>query len=59
MNKNFLNLEDLQKKDLENIIESAISLKESSANKKLLAGKYIALIFEKSSTRTRVSFEVL
>ena len=58
MNKNFLNLEDLQKKDLENIIESAISLKESSANKKLLAGKYIALIFEKSSTRTRVSFEV-
>ena len=58
MNKNFLNLRDLPKKDLENIIESSLSLKESSANTELLAGKYIALIFEKSSTRTRVSFEV-
>ena len=58
MNKNFLNLRDLPKKDLENIIESSISLKEFSANTELLAGKYIALIFEKSSTRTRVSFEV-
>ena len=58
MNKNFLNLRDLSKKDLENIIESSLSLKESSANTELLAGKYIALIFEKSSTRTRVSFEV-
>ena len=58
MNKNFLNLRDLPKKDLENIIESSLSLKESSANTELLVGKYIALIFEKSSTRTRVSFEV-
>ena len=58
MNKNFLNLRDLPKKDLENIIESSISLKESLVNTELLAGKYIALIFEKSSTRTRVSFEV-
>ena len=58
MNKNFLNLRDLPKKDLENIIESSISLKDSSVNTEILAGKYIALIFEKSSTRTRVSFEV-
>ena len=58
MNKNFLNLRDLPKKDIENIIESSISLKASSSNTKLLEGKYIALIFEKSSTRTRVSFEV-
>ena len=58
MNKNFLNLKDLSKKDLENIIERSISLKESSAKTDLLKGKYIALIFEKSSTRTRVSFEV-
>jgi len=58
MNKNFLNLRDLPKKDLENIIESSISLKESLVNTQLLSGKYIALIFEKSSTRTRVSFEV-
>ena len=58
MNKNFLNLKDLSKKDLENIIENSISLKKSTTNVNLLAGKYVALIFEKPSTRTRVSFEV-
>ena len=58
MNKNFLNLKDLSKNDLEKIIENSISLKGSSVNTELLNGKYISLIFEKSSTRTRVSFEV-
>ena len=58
MNRNFLNLEDLSKDDLEKIIENAITLKSSPKSNDLLVGKYIALIFEKSSTRTRVSFEV-
>ena len=58
MNRNFLNLEDLSKEELEKIIENAISLKSSPKSNDLLAGKYIALIFEKSSSRTRVSFEV-
>ena len=58
MNKNFLNLKDLSKNDLEKIIENSMSLKGSSVNTELLNGKYISLIFEKSSTRTRVSFEV-
>jgi len=58
MNRNFLNLEDLSKEELEKIIENAISLKSSRKSNDLLLGKYIALIFEKSSTRTRVSFEV-
>lgn len=58
MNRNFLNLEDLSKEELEKIIENAISLKSSPKSNDLLVGKYIALIFEKSSTRTRVSFEV-
>jgi ornithine carbamoyltransferase len=58
MNRNFLNLEDLSKEELEKIIENAISLKSSRKSNDLLVGKYIALIFEKSSTRTRVSFEV-
>ena len=58
MNKNFLNLRDLSKNNLEKIIENSISLKGSSVNTELLNGKYISLIFEKSSTRTRVSFEV-
>ena len=58
MNKNFLNLRDLSKEDLEKIIENSMSLKGSALNTELLNGKYISLIFEKSSTRTRVSFEV-
>ena len=58
MNRNFLNLEDLSKEELEKIIENAISLKSSRKSNDLLVGKYIALIFEKSSTRSRVSFEV-
>ena len=58
MKKNFLNLIDFSKNDIERIIEKSISLKRSSVNINLLKGKYIALIFEKSSTRTRVSFEV-
>ena len=58
MNRNFLNLEALSKEELEKIIENAISLKSSRKSNDLLVGKYIALIFEKSSTRTRVSFEV-
>ena len=58
MNKNFLNLRDVSKEDLEKIIENSMSLKGSSVNTELLNGKYISLIFEKSSTRTRVSFEV-
>ena len=58
MNRNLLNLGDLSKKELEKIIENSISLKNSLDRADLLTGKYIALIFEKSSTRTRVSFEV-
>jgi len=58
MNNNFLNLSDLSKKDIEIIIERSISLKGSTKKSDMLDGKYIALIFEKSSTRTRVSFEV-
>jgi len=58
MNKKFLNLSDLAKKDLEKVIDNSISLKESCINTDLLKGKYIALIFEKSSTRTRISFEI-
>ena len=58
MNRNFLNLEDLSKEELEKIIENSIYFKSSRKSNDLLVGKYIALIFEKSSTRTRVSFEV-
>lgn len=49
------------KNDLEKIIDLGIELKEKSKNGEnieLLKGKTLGMIFEKSSTRTRVSFEV-
>jgi ornithine carbamoyltransferase len=60
--KNFLTILDAETAELKDIIDTAITLKkERSVNiphNTVLAGKSIALIFEKSSTRTRVSFEV-
>ena len=49
------------KDDLEEIIDLAITLKEKAKNNEdieFLKGKTLGMIFEKSSTRTRVSFEV-
>lgn len=59
--KHFVDLELHKAQELEEIIKLAIKLKNDKkpANqRKLLAGKNMAMIFEKNSTRTRVSFEV-
>jgi ornithine carbamoyltransferase len=59
--KHLLTLSELTTKDIMNIIDDAIKLKEMQKNgveHHYLKGKTLALIFEKSSTRTRVSFEV-
>ncbi|MCR5704513.1 MAG: ornithine carbamoyltransferase [Eubacterium sp.] len=59
--KNFLKLLDFTPEEIESMIELAAELK---AKKKagefvdVLRGKNIAIIFEKTSTRTRCSFEV-
>jgi len=45
------------KEDLEKIIDYAIEMKKGNYEK-FMEGKTMAMIFEKSSTRTRVSFEV-
>src|SRR5690625_376967 len=58
--KNFLTIQDLTAEEILFLIEYALKLKEkqqSGQSDSLLAGKTLGMIFEKSSTRTRVSFE--
>ena len=60
MKKDLLTLRDINAEDLEKIFALAKLLKKErgSNNYKPLAGKSIGMIFAKSSTRTRISFEV-
>lgn len=61
MKRDFLTLKDWSSDELREIIETAIRLKKENKNNvrhHLLEGKKLAMIFEKPSTRTRVSFEV-
>ena len=58
MTKHFLNLKDLTKTEILHLVNETIKLKSTEKISDCLHGKYLALIFEKSSTRTRVSFEV-
>ncbi len=57
--KNLLSLEKLPLADIEKILRDAVIYKRERArvDRKPLAGQTWALIFSKSSTRTRVSFE--
>lgn len=59
--KNLLKMLDLSSKEINELLDLAEKLKEEKKQgipHKLHEGKNIALIFEKSSTRTRCSFEV-
>lgn len=57
--KNFLSIEALTKTEIEHLVDDAIRLKAArGSHEKPLTGQTWALIFTKSSTRTRVSFEV-
>ncbi len=61
MTRHFLALHDYSKIELFGMLTLARELKDKQKRgipHKLLDGKTVALIFEKSSTRTRVSFEV-
>jgi len=61
MNKDFLSLADWTRDELEAIFALTRDLKarqQRGEPHRLLEGKTLAMIFEKSSTRTRVSFEV-
>ena len=60
MTRHFLTLADLSATEIEALIDRAIGLKEAFRRRELqqtCAGRVLAMIFEKSSTRTRVSFE--
>ncbi|RSD29380.1 ornithine carbamoyltransferase [Mesobacillus subterraneus] len=59
--KDLLTLADLEKHEILALLEKARVLKEKTLNKQYeypLKGKILGMIFDKSSTRTRVSFEV-
>lgn len=58
--KDLLKLMDLSREDILHILDTADQMKYSQKHNiphQVLAGKTLAMIFEKNSTRTRVSFE--
>ncbi len=60
MTRHFLTLMDLSPTELKQVIQRAILIKKQHRTEtavKTLEGKVLGMIFEKSSTRTRVSFE--
>ena len=59
--KNFINIADIDKRELRKIIDHAKSQKQKGSTIKTdvpLVGKTLIMIFEKPSTRTRLSFEL-
>ncbi len=57
--KHFLDLDRVAKEELRGILDIGRALKDgTAADPRPLRGKTLAMIFEKPSTRTRVSFEV-
>jgi ornithine carbamoyltransferase len=61
MKKDFISILDISREELEGILADAEKLKrqkKAGVPHPLLAGKTLAMIFEKASTRTHISFEV-
>lgn len=59
--QHFIDLADWSSEDLRQLLDLAVELKRewrSGGNKPVLHGKALAMIFQKPSLRTRVSFEV-
>ncbi len=60
--RHFLDLFDVPKAELRTIIDASLAMKQArragARNDKPLEGKALAMIFDKPSTRTRVSFDI-
>lgn len=55
--RDFLSIRDLRADEISDIFENAARFRQTSPSRSL-EGKSVVLLFEKASTRTRVSFEV-
>jgi len=61
MKRNFLAISDFSKDDLEKLLKLALSLKKeyfNRGNPPILKGKVLAMVFNKPSLRTRISFDM-
>lgn len=61
MHKDFLDIIDYSPKEIQDLLDLAIRLKKeykAGGNEPVLKGKVLAMIFQKPSLRTRVSFDV-
>jgi ornithine carbamoyltransferase len=56
--RDYLTFPDLSKPEVQALFQLAVRMKSGAYRDKPLAGKTLGMIFAKSSTRTRVSFEV-
>jgi ornithine carbamoyltransferase len=57
LTRHFLTGEELTPQELDALVERALELKRGPLDSAVLDGRTVALIFQKPSTRTRVSFE--
>jgi ornithine carbamoyltransferase len=57
LTRHFLTGEELTSQELYELVERAIALKEDRLRSRALEGMSVALVFDRPSTRTRVSFE--
>src|SRR3954465_12036619 len=56
--RDFLQIPDFSAREIDKLFAIAEAMRRGKYKKRPLAGKSLAMIFMKSSTRTRVSFEV-
>src|ERR1700737_2966301 len=56
--RDFLDLADLDAEELREVLELAHAIKKGRWAERPLAGRHVAMLFQKPSHRTRVSFEV-